>query len=167
MRCTADFNLFEPRHVWALGHDRFSYDWTKFFHFSILQISKTNPKVWKISNPFFFFHGRWARTNVCRSQASFLWVYRLGVCEAIRFFVSNRLRCLCNSKQSSLIFNWHSFHNVGIYFRSFLCQCRGIITKLKCELIGAEVRGLFIRLALSSRPALYCNNILNTRLVYL
>lgn len=55
MRCTADFNLFEPRHVWALGHDHFSYDWTKFFHFSILQISKTNPKVWKISNPFFFF----------------------------------------------------------------------------------------------------------------
>ena len=29
----------------------------------------------------------------------------LGVCEAIRFFVSNRLRCLFNSKQSFLIFH--------------------------------------------------------------
>lgn len=134
-----------------------------FFTFPFFKFPKPIRKFEKYLIPFFFLE-RWARS---RSQASFLWVYWLGVREAIRFFVSNRLRCLFNSKQSFLIFHWHLFHNVRIYFRLFLCQCRGIITKLKCELIGAEVRGLFIRLALPSRPALYCNNILNTRFVYL
>ena len=49
----------------------------------------------------------------------------------------------------------------------FYASAEASFTKLKCELIGAEVRGLFIRLALFSRPALYCNNILSARLVYL
>lgn len=134
-----------------------------FFTFPFFKFPKPIRKFEKYLIPFFFLNDE--RGHVRRLV--FLWVYRLGVREAIRFFVSNRLRCLFNSKQSFLIFHWHLFHNVRIYFRSFLCQWRGIITKLKCELIGAEVRGLFIRLALPSRPALYCNNILNTRLVYL
>ena len=134
-----------------------------FFTFPFFKFPKPIRKFEKYLIPFFFLNDE--RGHVRRLV--FLWVYRLGVREAIRFFVSNRLRCLFNSKQSFLIFHWHLFHNVRIYFRSFLCQWRGIITKMKCELIGAEVRGLFIRLALPSRPALYCNNILNTRLVYL
>jgi len=100
-----------------------------FITFPFFKFPKPIRKGEKYLIPFFFFHRRWARTNVCRSQASLYthseWVYKLGVCEAV---VSNRLRCLFNSKQSFLIFHWLWFHNVGIYFRSFLCQCRGIIT---------------------------------------